>query len=110
MTGMLEDSLETQENKTLCSVAINYVLMPFDLIPDGGEHAVYGFLDDAILVALCAREMMADAPKSLRENMSEIEVCLDHVRGALPENLNDRVTEQIGTLERLGPPKRDDWS
>lgn len=104
LAAVLEDSIETQENKVLASVALNYVLMPVEVIPDSmatGDR--YGFLDDALVVVRCLRKMSGDAPSEVRAHLENLGVLDEKVTHALPRELRQALATYIAALGPLVP-------
>jgi len=99
LATVLQDPLETRENKILASVAMNYVLMPYDLIPDEEKSSGrYGFLDDAILVGECMHAMLTDSPPVIREVHARVADSLQRVEEELPLGVKEMLNRQLDSL------------
>jgi uncharacterized membrane protein YkvA (DUF1232 family) len=77
--GLLRDPRVSRASKALLGVAVVYLLLPFDLVPD--FIPVAGQLDDAIVVALALRIMLRSCDAELlREHWPGPAASLDVVR------------------------------
>ena len=63
MGGLLTDARVSAVDKVLLGVAIAYVAMPIDLIPD--FIPFFGMMDDAILVPLAIRWLLKRLPPEI---------------------------------------------
>jgi len=81
--GLITDGRVSMVDKTLVGVAIAYVAMPFDFIPD--VIPFMGQVDDIFLLVLALRRLMNNAGRR---------VLLDHWMGD-PEDLADMRLERV---------------
>lgn len=66
---LLADHRVPRRHKLLLALAVGYLLLPFDLVPD--FLPVAGYLDDVVVVALCVRGVLRTAgPDVVAEHWS----------------------------------------
>ena len=100
--GLVLDDDETLENRVIASAAINYVLMPYDVIPQtDGALGSYSFLDDAILLHLAAGRIATDAPPPLRRLARQMQSHADAVLAHLPTDVREQIEQAWRAMEEL---------
>lgn len=113
LATIIEDPLETKENKLMGTIALNYVLMPFDLIPDEeGKDDYYGFVDDALIAGNCMKEILLDCPVDIRMLYEKSQPALDAFQQGLPPAVTKMINQQVVAMQSamgaLAPSKEGD--
>lgn len=94
MAVFVEDGDRLPEDRALCVAALNYLLMPFDIIPDDEENGIVGLMDDAIIMVEAISKMKCLSPK-LEKLMAEYKPIVDSLRNAIPDWLGDAIDKFI---------------
>jgi len=94
MASFVQDGDRLPEDRALCVAALNYLLMPYDIIPDDEENGVVGLMDDAIVMVEALARMQCRSPK-LDELLARYKPGVDALRNALPDWLGGAIDDFI---------------
>lgn len=89
--AILDDPIELPENRMFASMAINYVIMPCDLIEDTHGVGRYGLLDDVLLVRDTCARMKADCTAELLALLESTETTFREIVDKLPTILREKL-------------------
>jgi uncharacterized membrane protein YkvA (DUF1232 family) len=89
----VEDATNLPEDRLLAASAFNYLIMPFDLIPEN-EFGIIGYLDDAIYAYLVIDRLQEPSDK-LRKISADKRALLDATCTMLPDWFMEAVERSI---------------
>lgn len=89
----VEDATNLPEDRLLAASAFNYLIMPFDLIPEN-EFGIIGYLDDAIYSFLVL-DRLTEPSDSLRAIVASNRGTLDATCTMLPDWFMEAVERSI---------------
>lgn len=89
----VEDATNLPEDRLLAASAFNYLIMPFDLIPEN-EFGIIGYLDDAIY-AFLVLDRLTEPSEKLKAISQEKRATLDATCNMLPDWFMEAVERAI---------------
>ena len=89
--AILDDPIELPDNRMLASMAINYVIMPSDLIEDTQQLGRYGLMDDVLLVRDTYARLKADCTPELSVLLISTGTAFTAIVDKLPESLREKL-------------------